>query len=166
MSRLALGIAATVGVVALALVGWHLWRPSEERVVRTRLESLVTAFNDDTADGIGSLAKAVALASYFTEDVKVDLGAGSPPIEGREALVGAAAALQPRTASLRVGLDDVGVTIDESRTSASVTLTASVTRRSLTTRDESVDAREFALALTKADGTWRIAHVTAVDTLK
>lgn len=166
MSRLAISVAATVGVALLALVGWHLWSPAEERLVRSRLESLVNEFNDETTDGIGSLAKAVALASYFTEDVQVDLGPGSTPIEGREALVGAGAALQPRIASLRVGIEDVGVTIDESRTSANVTLTASVTRRSFTTREESLDAREFALALTKADGTWRIARVTAVDALR
>jgi hypothetical protein len=166
MPRRALTVAAVVAVVALAGIAWRVWRPSEERVIRSRLESLVSDFNETTTDGLGTLAHAVALASYFTEDVQIDLGPGSTPIEGRQALVGAGAALQPRTASLRVGLEDVGVTIDPSRTSATVTLTASVTRRSFTTREESIDAREFALALTKADGTWRIARVTPVDTLR
>jgi len=165
MSRRALIVAVAAGAIGQAAAAWYLLRPAEERVIRGRLDSLVDDFNDP-GEGLASLAKAVALASYFTEDVRVDLGPGSPPIEGREALVGAASALQPRTAALRAGVDDVGIAIDDGGTSASVTLTATVTRRNLATLEETLDAREFALTMTKRDGTWRIAHAKAVDTLR
>jgi hypothetical protein len=49
---------------------------------------------------------------------------------------------------------------------ADVLLTASFVRRTISTGDESRDAREFALVLAKADGIWRISRITAIDTLR
>jgi len=39
-------------------------------------------------------------------------------------------------------------------------------RRSISTGEESRDAREFAVVLLKTDGTWRISRITAIDTLR
>ena len=80
--------------------------------------------------------------------------------------MGMAARLQPRTAAFRMDLDDVGVEIVPGSDAADVLLTASFVRRSISTGEESLDAREFALVMTKTDGTWRIARVTAIDTLQ
>jgi hypothetical protein len=49
---------------------------------------------------------------------------------------------------------------------ADVLLTASFVRRSISTGEESLDAHEYALVMTKADGVWRIARITAIDTLR
>ena len=49
---------------------------------------------------------------------------------------------------------------------ADVHLTAEIIRRSITTGDESLDAREFTLGMRRVGGEWQIARVTAVDTLK
>jgi hypothetical protein len=44
-------------------------------------------------------------------------------------------------------------------------VTVSVTPRRAAP-DEGADAREFALTMVKSDGTWRIARMTAVQTLR
>lgn len=159
------------GVVsALVLVGvFAFWRTREgpdERVIRQRLEALRTEVNASTMDGVGTAARAAQIGDYFTEDAVVDFGRGSPPIRGRETLMGMVARLQPRTAAFRLELDDVGIEVVPGGAAADVLLTASFVRRIVSTGEESRDAREFALVLVKADGTWRISRITAIDTLR
>lgn len=157
------------GVVALAAVAFFVWRSrasDDERVIRERLEALRAEVNSSTGDGIGTVARAANIGSYFTEDVVVDLGQGTAPILGRLTLMGIAERLQPRTAAFRLELDDVGVDMTPGAATADVTLTASFIRRTISTGEESRDAREFALALTKTGGTWRIARLTAIDVLR
>ena len=154
--------ATIIAVVIVAAVAWRLLTPAEERVVRGRLAALVDDFNDPS-EGPASLAKAIVLASYFTEDVRVDLASGGPPIVGREALIGAAASVRSHAPDTRARIERMAVSIDDSGTSANVRLTASLIGRDASTNEETRDERDFALVLTKADGTWRIARVTATD---
>jgi len=76
------------------------------------------------------------------------------------------ARLQPRTAAFRMDLDDITMEMTPGATTADVLLTASFARRSISTGEESLDAREYALVMTRTDGTWRIARITAIDTLR
>ena len=157
-------------VSALVLLGlfafWRTREGSDERVIRQRLETLRTEVNASTMDGLGTAARAAQIGTYFTEDAVVDLGGGAVPIRGRETLMGMVARLQPRTAAFRLELDDVGIEVVPGGTAADVLLTASFVRRAFSTGEESRDAREFALVLVKADGTWRISRITAIDTLR
>jgi hypothetical protein len=157
-------VLALAGVAALAY--WRTREGSEARVIRQRIEALRTEVNASTLDGLGTAARAVEIGSYFTEDAVVDLGGGSPPIRGRETLMSMAARLQPRTAAFRLELDDVGIEAMPGADTADVLLTASFVRRVISTGEESRDAREFAMALVKMDGTWRISRITAIDTLR
>ena len=68
--------------------------------------------------------------------------------------------LEPRTAAFRLELDDIGIEVKPGATEADVTLTASFILRT-STGEESRDAREFALAMTRTAGPWQIARVTA-----
>jgi hypothetical protein len=154
-----------VALAAVAFLVWSRWGAGDERAIRDQLEALRTEVNSSTTDGFGTVARAAKIGSYFTEDVLVDLGEGSAPIRGRVILMGMAERLQPRTAAFRMDLDDVGVEITGA-TTADATLTVSFIRRSASTGEESRDAREFALGLTKTGGTWRIARVTAIDVLR
>jgi hypothetical protein len=153
------------GIVCVAVVAWHRWSSGEEREIRRRLDSLIDEVNA-SALADGRAARAVTIASYFTEDVLVDLGRGFAPISGRVMLTEIISRLQPRTAAFKVNLEDVGARVAPDRESAEVSLTAELLWRGTTSRDQTLDAREFALDMRKDAGEWRISRVTAVDTLK
>jgi len=161
-------LAKPAVVLLIAIVAFAVWRgraSGDERAIRDRIEALRSEINAITTDGLGKAARAAKIGSFFTEDGTVELGEGSPPIHGRDTLMGMAARLQPRTAAFRMDLDDIGVELAPGATTADVTLTASFIRRSMSTGEESRDAREYVLIFVKADGTWRISKITAIDTL-
>jgi hypothetical protein len=158
--------AGVIGLIGLTFFAWRLWFTGEEGVIRRRLEALRDEINAGVADGLDNAVRAAAIGGFFTEDVLVDLGQGTAAINGRDTVMGMAARLQPRTAAFKLELQDIGVTMRPGDTIADVTLTGTFIRRSITTGEESIDAREFALVMTRADGTWRISRLTAVDTLK
>ena len=72
----------------------------------------------------------------------------------------------PRTAAFKLSFQDVTVALDPGQTTATVHLTAEFVRRSITTGEESLDAREFSLGMKKVSGDWRIASATAIQVLK
>ena len=157
--------------VLLVLVGagvfaWRTRETPDEREIRSRLDSLRTEVNTSTKDGIGVAVHAAQIGGYFTEDAVVELGDGAAPIKGRETLIGMVARLQPRTAAFRMDLEDVTIEMVPGSDTADVLLTASFVRRNISTGEESLDAREYALVMIKADNTWRIARITAIDTLR
>lgn len=159
----------SVVIVALGVLAFFAWRSritDDERAIRGRLEALRNEINARTTDGLGTVARAAQIGSYFTDDVVIELGEGAPPIRGRETLIGMATRLQPRTAAFRLDLDDVNVDLVPGGQASDVLLTASFVRRSLSTGEESRDAREFALVCEKNAGTWRISRIAAIDTLR
>jgi hypothetical protein len=160
---------AVIVALALALAGILAWRGlswGDEREIRAALASLADDFNASATEGLGTLARAAQLGSYFTEAVVVDLGPGSAVLEGRERLIGMAARLQPRTAAYRVVLDDVTVDKTDGDRPRDVTLTVSFIQRTAEAGGRVTDAREFALQMIKDGGRWRIARATAIDTFR
>lgn len=162
-ARLRLGLLAAV----IAAGAWFWWtRPSPaEREVRGLFDALAAEFNSSTTDGLGTVARAARIGRYFSDDIVVELGEGSPPIQGRETLMGMAARLQPRTAAFELQLEDVQVDLVDPG-QAEVTLTAVIRRRSLASGEESLDAREFSARVVHAAGKWQINRVVAIDTLR
>jgi hypothetical protein len=151
---------------AVAVLAWRSRETSDERVIHGRLETLRDEVNSSGGGGLETAARAAQIGRYFTADVVVELGEGSVPIRGRDTIVGMVARLQPRTAAFRMELDDVSVELAPGTGAAEVLLTASFVRRSISTGEESRDAREYALVLTKASGDWQISRITAIDTLR
>ena len=166
MRQHALRALVVLVLAGLAVFAWRTREGGEERTIRERIEALRTEVNASTLDGLGTAGRAAQIGSYFTDDAVVELGGASVPIRGRETLMDMAARLQPRTAAFRLDLDDVGIELVPGGTAADVMLTASFVRRSISTGEESRDAREFAVVLVKTDGTWRISRITAIDTLR
>ena len=159
--------AASAIVIAVAAAGWYMFGPAgEDAAVRARLRAFSDTVNGQTTDGLDPRTRAVRLGSFFADDVDVDLGPGTAPIRGRETVVGMAERLQPRTAAFRLEFEDVTVAMTPGGDSADVHLTAEFIRRSVTTGDESLDAREFMLGMRRRGGDWQIARVTAIETLK
>jgi SnoaL-like domain len=162
---------AVAAVVLVVLVGagvfaWRTRESPDEREIRSRLDALRNELNTSTKDGIGVALHAAQIGGFFTDDAVVELGEGAAPIKGRETIMGMVARLQPRTAAFRMDLEDITIEIVPGSDTADVLLTASFTRRNVSTGEESFDAREYALVMTKAESTWRIARITAIDTLR
>ena len=153
-------------LIGAGVFAWSTRETSDEREIRSRLDELRNEVNTSTKDGIGVALHAAQIGSYFAEDSVVELGEGAAPIKGRETLMAMVARLQPRTAAFRLSLDDVSIEMVPGGNAADVLLTASFARRNVSTGEESLDAREYALVMTKADNTWRIARITAIDTLR
>jgi hypothetical protein len=157
-------------LVALAVGAGALWiwsaRPStEQREIHRRLDEFTATFNAASGEGLGGLAQAARLGHFFTDDVVVELGRGSPPIRGRETVVGMAARLQPRAAEFLLEFVDVTIGgIEEER--AEVSLTAVLRRRAAVPAPESLDAREFSAELAKVDGVWQVSRVVAIDPVR
>jgi hypothetical protein len=158
-------IATAVVLVAGAALWWWRGGSSAEREIRRVFASFVTEFNSGASDGLGLIARAAHIGESFTPEVVIELGQGSPPIQGRETLMGMASRLQPRTAAFVLELDDVNVELkDEDH--ADVTFTALIRRRSGSSGEESIDAREFSAEVVRLDGRWRVSRVVAIDTLR
>ena len=164
--RYAVWAAVLVVLVGAGVFAWRTRETPDERQIRSRLDSLRTDVNTSTKDGVGIALHAAQIGSYFTEDALVELGEGAAPIKGRETLTGMVARLQPRTAAFRMDLEDITIETVPGSDIADVLLTASFVRRNGSTGEEFLDAREYALVMTKADSTWRIARITAIDTLR
>jgi hypothetical protein len=163
-----LRIAAIVlTVVTLAAGAYYLLAPRDPGApVRARLGVLSEMVNRSTVDGLGPGARSQQLGAFFSEDVDVDLGRGTALIKGRATVIDMAERLQPRTAAFRVDFEDVSVVMDPGGDTADVHLTTKFTRRSMSTGEETLDAREFMLVVRRVGGEWQIARVTAVDTLE
>jgi hypothetical protein len=158
--------ALAAAVIACGLIAWWMFAGGAEAAIQRQLAGLVDHVNRPAGEGLGAVSHAADVGSYFTEDVVIDLGPGTTPIQGRTMLVGMGARLQPRLAVYRLSLDDINVDLDETESTADVQLTASFTTRSAATGQDSVDAREFTLKMRSESGTWRIARVTSVSTLR
>ena len=160
--------AGLLAALALAAIGYWLSTNTaapEQRHIRARRDEFGGEFNAGTTDGLGTVARAARIGQFFTPDVVVELGQGSPPIHGRETLIGMSTRLQPRTAAFVLELSDVTIEVLDP-TRAEATFTAVIRRRSFGSGDESLDAREFSAELRNADGEWRVSRVIAIDTLR
>jgi hypothetical protein len=160
-------IVPSTAVILLVAGVWYFSQGSDETAgVRRRLQSLADEVNRSTTDGRGPEARAAQLGAFFTEDVDIDLGGGAAPIRGRATVVSMAERLQPRTAAFKLSFEDVTVVMAPGGGAADVHLTAQFVRRNLLTGEQSMDAKEFTLAMLRASNEWQIQRVTAVATLK
>jgi hypothetical protein len=159
--------AIGLAVVALALGAWYLLTPADAgAMVRSRLHAFSEVVNKSTVDGQTPEVHGVQLAAFFAEDVEVDFGQGTAPIRGRDTVIGMAERLQPRTAAFRLVFEDVSVAMAPTGETADVRLTAQFIRRSISTGEQTLDAREFSIAMRRVGAEWQIARILAVDTLK
>jgi hypothetical protein len=156
---------AVAAVVVTVLWVWSTRQTPQEREIRARVDEFTAAFNAAAGEGLGGLAHAARLGQFFTDDVVLELGHGSAPIQGRETVMGMAARLQPRTAEFLLEVVDVTVA-PGGEGEAELSLTAVLRRRSGLPRGESLDARELAVEIERHAGAWQVSRLVAVDTLR
>ena len=162
---------ALVVTAVLTLISCSWWQ-GDKAVIIARLNALVEQVNAHAPAGLGSLSRAAQIGQFFTDDVIVELGRGSAPVTGRETLMAMAARLEPRTSGFTVKLIDINVLVTPNDQSADINLTAEIIRKApdaggpAASAGPSLDAREFTAIMRKVDGEWKIARLTAVDTLK
>lgn len=157
-------LLALLAVFAAWLV-WKTMFPSEEERVRARLDQIVDTVNAQSTDGLGKLADAARLASFFTEDVTIDPGQPYPPMRGRDAVVAAAATAGRSAGGFELSFVDVQVSVGADAT-ATAHLTVTLTWTNAQTGAPTMDAREVEVALRKEEGEWRVAGATPIETLR
>jgi ketosteroid isomerase-like protein len=162
MTKAAVRSCCAIALTVAAACGWF---DDDRAQITSQLKRFTEGVNTSAPEGLPSVTRAAELGSFFTDDVVVELGEGSAPIQGRETLIAMAARLQGRLAEFRLGFTDATVQVAPNKQSAEVTLTAQFNRRDSTARQQ-MDAREFKLLMRQEGGTWKIARATAVDTLK
>jgi hypothetical protein len=162
MSRRVIAGLTVIAVAVIAVRAWRSWWPDDKRQIQNRLYAFADDFNESTTDGLGTVARAARLATYFTEDVVVELGQGSPPIHGRETLIGMTSRLQLRTSAFSLELLDVNVDL-RPPAEAEVRLTAAFRRLGGAGSEGSIEAQEMSLRMIKGNGEWRISHVATVE---
>lgn len=155
-------VAVAVAVVFAARAGW----PGEERLIRSRLEDLAAVASESGGQGLGQMAHAVKLAGFFSADAVVDLGSPYPEIRGRDAIAALAARAAAPDDEFTITFKDITVALDPGETSATARLTAVVSGRGPRLLDDTVDARELEIELSKADGEWTLSRATIVQPIE
>lgn len=153
--------AVIAGAAALLAVAWWFWWRSDERAIRRELSNLAADVNAPAGEGLGVVSWAAQVGTHFTEDAVLDLAGGSPPIEGRRAVAAMAVRYQPWVLNGTVAIEDVIVTAGRERGTADVDVTVTFTPAGDGRREETVDARGFALQMKRDGRRWRIARATA-----
>src|SRR5918994_1186854 len=118
----------TAVVIAAGALWWWSVGSSDERQVRRLFEDFAEELNAGTTSGFGTLPHLARLSEFIHPEIVVELGQGSPPIQGRETLLGMVSRLQPRTSAFVLEMDDVTVEFTDAD-HGEVTFTALIRRR-------------------------------------
>jgi hypothetical protein len=161
VTRLALGLA----LVGLGYVLYSWYWPGDEGRIQAALDDLATTVGEPGGDGIGQMARAAHIGSFFARDVVVDLGQPFSRIDGRDTLMALAAKMQVPGEGLDVRFVDVSIDVAPGGADATVHLTATVASRGRPF-DNGLDAKELEMEWRKVDDTWLIARVTGVSPLE
>lgn len=150
-------IVALIAVVAAAAV-YFFW-PGEERRVRAQLGSLADSLGIPAHEAdLARLARASRARHYFSEDVAVDFEGGFPPsVRGRESIAGLVARPWAEPSGVRIELEDVRISLDESRTTADARFKARVVSLDPAKDPPTIDGRTVSLTLRRVEGTWLVS---------
>lgn len=151
--------------VAAAVAGYTWWYGTE-RQIRRVLVSVEEGFTHAAPSaGLGAVSTAAALQPHFSEDVVIEPGRPFGAVQGRDAVLAAAARVRSTTPAFRVEFVDVQIDLTPDDQSASIDCTAMATLQDRAGQ-ESVDAREVIITMHVQDGRWVITHVRAVEVLE
>jgi hypothetical protein len=157
-----------VTLLAVFALGWWLWTvlfPSDETVIRKRLDRVAALMTFDSKEGgIAMAANVSELIGLFEVEVEVEIDTPEfqrQSLAGRDMIRNAALAARQNYSPLEVKFLDQNVTIAPDGTNATVHLTGQV--RQPGKRDLLVQELKFMLR--KVNGKWIIHRVETVRTL-
>lgn len=164
-------MARAVLVVGLAIGAWFAWAwlfPSDEAQIRGVLERIAEGVSGAGAGegegGLDRLARLAALQEEFAPDAAIDAGPPFGRVNGRQAIVAAAARVGGAARRVELTFPDVAITVADDRESAEAVVTAQA-EYDANAGGRVVDARELDLRFARVDGRWVINGVVLIDTL-
>jgi hypothetical protein len=159
--------AFTIAVAAAVLwFGWSWFFTSDEAEIRAMLNRVREGVQDaEGAGGVEALARIAGLQNEFAVDATVDAGAPFDRLNGRQAIVAAAARVQGVAENLELQFSDVDVTLAEDRQTAAVALVAEAHFDEAGT-GRVTEARELEIRCGRVEGRWVITGVTLVQPLR
>lgn len=159
---------ARVVVVVIGLAtafGVYRWWNGPERQIRRVLDQLAETVSHETpVTGLQAVTRATRLRELTAPNVVATPGRPFGPIEGRDALMAAAARLISATAGLDVEFVDVNIAVGPARDTATVDLTAKTTVRDR--GQETVDAREVMIEFAYLEGRWVMIRAHSIEALE
>ena len=164
--KLILRVALAAVALALGYWAWTFFFPNPKTVIRHRLEKLaqVASFASDEGT-IVRLAGAQKLIGYLTDNVQVK--ADAPGLDGRnfenrDDLIQAATAARTMVKSLKVRFSDMNIEVTAGKEEALVdlALTADVGG------EKDSIFQEMKFSMKKVDGTWLVARIENVKSLR
>jgi ketosteroid isomerase-like protein len=158
----ALGVAIVLAIAAYG--AWRWWDSPERKIRRTLAQLADVLTHDRPAAGLAAVTAAAAVRSYVTEDVVVDAGGRWPSLNGRDAVVAAAARLRTAAPALEVEFSDVRIELGGNDTAA---VRCTATAHAVNSAGErTTDAREILLRMRQREGRWLIERAQAVQVME
>lgn len=158
----AVGLALLVGI-------WQRW-PSDQRRIRTLVVEIVGVFDGRTvaselerATRLAPLARALA-PDVIVDGIAADGRVSDAALQGRDAVIGAAAGALRLAPDLTVRIDDVVVTVEPRASQASAV--AGIVVTSTAHAGGWGDIREVQFELSRHEDHWLVTRVTPIQVLR
>lgn len=155
--------AVTLVVAAIAVyLAWGWLVTSAEDRVRTAVRALAETLSSEASDPIGQVAALGRLRSQLAEDVVVATGAGAE-VRGRDAVIGLWQRVRASGDAVGVRVIDLTVVVAEDGDTATAdgVVEMTIDQNGVPERE----LREVRATLVDADGEWRLARATLVETV-
>lgn len=148
-------VAAVILAAMVSGVVYRYW-PSEERSIRRHLSNLAEALSLPYADTeVLTITRFAAMREYFHPDVRIRIDGRE--ILTRDVLIRLLSQWTSPPGGVAVEVSEMEIAVADDRMTASVDLVASASAKEAGSRERTVDARAFTIAMTKAGGDWVIA---------
>lgn len=166
MRRCAFAISLTIVALVAGWVGWSVFFPGPERVIRRSLEEIqiLATFSASEAP-LAKLANSRKLAAYFAPEVQIAVDVPGRPgqvIQGAEDLLQALMAARAQILSLKVRFLDINISVADGRQAAVANLTV---RGSIAGEADEL-VQELNFWFQKSGRDWLIRRVETVKTLR
>ncbi len=158
-------IVFAVGALALGFWLYTVLFPSDESVIRKRLQTIARLASFKPGEGdLARLANVSQLTAFFTPDISMRFEGTRPELQnlsGRDTLRQLFMVARANLQRMSVRFPDMIVTVNPDGRAAMVDLTMVADVNA----DKDVILQELKLDMTKEDGTWRVSRVETIKAL-